>query len=98
MEVSTEELEYEIGVAFLGRAETEGEVKVKKIPKQMVLSSVFKGRYAKACLIYREIFEYAAKNGYEIIGPVTENYLNSPNEVDEEDLLPKSFFQCLKCN
>ena len=65
MEVSTKELEYEIGVAFLGRAETEGEVKVKKIPKQMVLSSVFKGRYQKACLIYREIFEYAAKNGYE---------------------------------
>jgi len=47
MEVSTEELEYEIGVAFLGRAETEGEVKVKKIPKQMVLSSVFKGRYQR---------------------------------------------------
>jgi len=32
----------------------------------------------------------------KIIGPVTENYLNSPNEVDEEDLLTKVIFPVLK--
>jgi effector-binding domain-containing protein len=96
MEVSPDELEYEVGAAFLGNAETEGEIKVKKIPEHKVLASVFKGHYGKACSIYGVIFEYATKNGYQISGSVTESYLNSPNNVKEEDLLTEVIFPVVK--
>jgi AraC family transcriptional regulator len=92
MEVSPENLEYEVGAAFLGDAESDGEVQIKKVPEHMVLTTVFKGPYGMASSAYGSMFEYAAKNGYKIVGPITESYLNSPDEVSEEDLLTEIIF------
>jgi AraC family transcriptional regulator len=95
--VPPEEFEYEMGAAFLGEAEGEGDVKVKKIPEHMVLSTIYKGPYAEANSVYGAIFEYANSNGYQISGPVTEIYLNSPDAVSEEDdLLTEVIFPVVK--
>lgn len=96
MEVAPEDLEYEVGAAFLGDAESEGEIKVKTVPEHKVLSTVFKGPYGMAASTYVGLFEYAAKNGYTISGPPTESYLNSPDEVSEEDLLTEVLFPVTK--
>ena len=96
MEVSPENLEYEVGAAFVGDAESEGEVLIKKVPEQLVISTVFKGPYGMASSAYGSMFEYAAKNGYKIIGPITESYLNSPDDVSEKDLLTEIIFPVSK--
>ncbi len=95
-EVSPEELEYEVGAAFLGKAEIEGQVNIKTIPEHQVLSSLFKGQYGDSSKIYGAIFKYAAKNGYKIIGPVTERYLNSPDDVEDENLLTEVILPVVK--
>jgi effector-binding domain-containing protein len=47
--------------------------------------------------VYGTIFEYAAGNGYQISGPVTESYLNSPDDVsDEDDLITEVIFPVIK--
>ncbi len=97
METPQEELEYEIGVAFLGEVEEEGEVKIKKVPDHQVLSTIYKGPYGEANSVYGVILEYAANNGYEISGPVTESYINSPDDVsDGEDLITEVIFPVIK--
>ena len=96
MEVSPEDLKYEVGAAFLGKAEPEGDIQIKKIPEHKVLSTVFKGPYGEANSVYNAIFEYAANKGYQISGPVTESYLNSPDEVSEQDLLTEVMFPVIE--
>ena len=43
-----------------------------------------------------QIAEYAAKNGYDVVGPVTEVYLNDPNQVSPEELLTEVRFPVIK--
>lgn len=96
MEVAQEELEFEIGIPFIGEAKGEGRVKVKNVPAHQVASTVYKGPYGQAALVYQTIIEYAMKNGYEIVGGVKEIYLNNPMEVSEDELLTEVRFPLTK--
>jgi len=40
--------------------------------------------------------EYADKNGYDIVGPVTEVYLNDPSQVSPEEFLTEVRFPVIK--
>ncbi len=95
-EVSVEELKYEIGMPFEGEAEEEGRVKIKKVPEQLVLSSIHKGPYSECGMVLGKIAQYAYKNGYEIIGPPMEIYLSDPNETPENELLTEISFPVMK--
>ncbi len=86
-EVSEDELRYEIGVSFSGEAEPEGNIKIKELPPMIVLAALHQGPYTEVGPVIQGIVEYALQNSYEITGPVTEVYLNSPMEVDESELL-----------
>jgi effector-binding domain-containing protein len=37
--------------------------------------------------VIHAVAQYAVDNGYDIVGPITEVYLNDPNMVSEEELL-----------
>ena len=95
-EVPPEELEWEVGAAFLGETEPEGDIKIKKVPEHEAVSTVFKGSYGEAASVYGSLFEYAAKNNLQIEGPVEEIYLNSPDEVQESELLTEVQFPVIK--
>jgi effector-binding domain-containing protein len=96
MEVSEEELEWEVGAAFIGELKSENDIKIKKVPQHEAVSTVFKGPYGDAASIYMDLIQYAAKEGYHIVGPVLESYLNSPDEVPESELLTEVQFPVAK--
>ena len=96
MEVSPEELQYEVGIAFNGDAHGKGRVKVKEITAHQVVSTVYKGPYGQAAQIYQALIEYANENGYNIAGPVKEIYMNKPLEVTEDELLTEVQFPVMK--
>jgi effector-binding domain-containing protein len=96
-EVPEDELEYEIGFSFEGALKLqEGKLGFKEIPEHSVLSAIHKGPYTNVGPVIHAIAEYASKNGYDIVGPVTEVYLNNPNDVKQEDLLTEVRFPVIK--
>lgn len=96
MEVSEEELDWEVGAAFLGELVSEGDIQIKTVPEHLVVSTIFKGPYGDAASVYMTLVEYAQKEGYQIMGPVLESYLNSPDEVPESELLTEVQFPVVK--
>ena len=96
LEVSEDELEWEMGAAFLGDLKGEGKFKSKTSLNMNVVSTIFKGPFSEANSVYGSMIDYAANNGYEIAGPVLESYLNSPDEVPESELLTEVQFPVVK--
>ncbi len=95
-DVPPEKLRYEIGASFEGSASDEGNVMVKIIPEHTVIATLHKGPYTEVGPVIHGLAEYADKNGYDIIGPVTEVYLNNPNETDPSELLTEVQFPVIK--
>jgi len=95
-EVPVEELMYEVGMPFEGQADEEGRVKIKTIPEQVVLSTVYEGPYSECGNALGAIGQYAYQNGYEIIGPPMETYISDPNETPEEALITEVSFPVMK--
>ena len=91
-----ENLQYEIGFAFEGETMPEGKVGIKEIPEHTVLAAMHKGPYTDVGPVIHAVADYAVKNGYDIVGPVTEVYLNSPMEVPENELLTEVQFPVIK--
>jgi effector-binding domain-containing protein len=46
--------------------------------------------------VIHAIAEYANNNGYDIVGPVTEVYLNDPSQASPEELLTEVRFPVIK--
>ena len=95
-EISRGKLNYEVGFPFVGEARAEGDITIKTIPAQQVISAIHKGSYRDVGPVYAALMEYAAKNGYEIAGAPMELYLNNPMEVSESELLTEVQFPVVK--
>lgn len=96
-EVPEEELEYEIGFSFDGELKLqEGKLGFKEIPEHTVLAAIHKGPYTNVGPVIHAIAEFAAKNNYDIVGPVTEVYLNDPGQIEPEELLTEVRFPVIK--
>lgn len=96
LEVPEEELDWEMGAAFIGELEAEGEIQIKSVTEHQVVSTIFKGPYGDAASVYEDLIEYAIKEGYQINGPIMESYLNSPDEVEESELLTEVQFPVIR--
>lgn len=92
MEVLPENMEYEVGITFEGDADDDERVKIKIIPSHKVLSTVHKGSYAEIPSIYGKMMQHVMERKYEMIGAPREAYLNSPEEVPENELLTEVIF------
>lgn len=86
-EVPEEKLQYEIGASFAGDTIPEGKIGIKEIPEHTVLSAMHKGPYTEVGPVIHAVVEYAKNNGYDIVGPITEAYLNDPNVTLDEKLI-----------
>lgn len=95
-EVKEEDLMYEIAIPFAGEAEEGRRVKIKIIPEQLVISTVYKGPYSECGMALGTLAQYAYKNGYEIVGPPMEIYLSDPNETPENELVTEVNFPVVK--
>jgi len=95
-EVPVEKLTYEVGMPIAGEAEEEGRVKIKTVPEQLVLSTVYKGPYSEAGKAIGALAEYAYKNGYQMVGPPIETYLSDPNETPESELITEMAIPVIK--
>ncbi len=96
MEVSEEDLEWEVGAAFIGELEGEDEIRIKTIPQHEAVSAVFKGPYGEAASVYMDLIQYAEKESYQLVGPVLESYLNDPSEVSQSEALTEIQFPVVK--
>jgi len=96
LEVAEEELEWEVGAAFIGELEGEGDIQIKTVPEHEAVSTIFKGPYSEAASVYNDLFAFVEKEGYQIAGPPLESYLNSPDEVPESELLTEIRFPVVK--
>ena len=95
-DVPPEQLFYEIGASFEGTAHDEGNVQVKIIPEHTAIATMHKGPYDMVGPVIEGLAKYAIDNNYDIIGPVTEVYLNNPNDVKPQDLLTEVQFPVIK--
>lgn len=87
--VSEDKLQYEIGFGFEGKitALREGKIGIKEIPEHTVLAAIHKGPYSEVGPVIHAVIDHAVKNDYDIVGPISEAYLNNPNDTPEEELL-----------
>jgi AraC family transcriptional regulator len=90
------EMQFEVGIAFVGEAQEEGTIRIKTFPAQNVLSAIHKGPYNQIAPVYAALMEYATNNGYEVIGPPMELWLTNPMEVAESELLTEVRFPVAK--
>jgi len=95
-EMSRGEMQFEVGIAFVGEAQEEGNIQIKTFPAQNVLSAIHKGPYSQIASVYAALMEYATKNGYEVTGPPMELWLTNPMEVAESELLTEVRFPVAK--
>jgi AraC family transcriptional regulator len=95
-EVAPEDMQYEMGVPFVGDASESGKVKIKNLPEQNVLYAVHKGPYGEVGLVYEVLMDKVIEEGYQMIGAPIEIYFNSPMEVSEDELLTEVQFPVVK--
>ena len=86
-DVPEEKLQYEIGFSVAEDFQQVDKLGFKEIPEHTVIAAMHKGPYTEVGPVIHAVVEYAVKNGYDIVGPITEVYLNDPNEIPEKDLL-----------
>ena len=91
-EVAPEDMQYEMGVPFLGEASEAGKVKIKNMPAQQVLSTLHKGPYNEVGSVYEILMNKVIEDGYQMTGAPLEIYFNSPMEVSESELLTEVQF------
>ncbi|MGP6140566.1 GyrI-like domain-containing protein [Jeotgalibaca sp. A127] len=85
-------LQLEIGFPVSKNLPGKGEVLAGTIPSGKQVTCLYKGPYMQMTSAYQEIEDWIEKHGYTTLGPVYEFYLNSPEEVPEEELLTKIVF------
>jgi effector-binding domain-containing protein len=87
---SGKEVNIEVVLPVTGRVEIPdacNSVELKSLPEVRVLSMIHKGAYSSIHKSYQAIFEYMARTGLEVAGPIREMYLNDPAQTEENDLL-----------
>lgn len=95
-DVSLDNMKYEVGIPFEGRAEVEGKVKVKEIPDQTVLSATHMGPYHEVGPVYAALMDHVVSESYEMVGAPMEIYMNNLGEVSENELITEIQFPVVK--
>lgn len=95
-EMARGEMEFEVGIPFVGEAQGGNNIQIKTFPAQNVLSAIHKGPYSQIAPVYAALMEYATKNEYDVTGAPMELYLTNPMEVAESELLTEVRFPVMK--
>lgn len=96
LNVSPEELYYEIGIPITGYISGKGRIQIKKTPGKRVVSTIHNGSYKQVNHAYHALMKYAVKNGYLLSGPATEIYINGTPEVSKKGISVEVLFPIIK--
>jgi len=94
--VPEESLRCEIGIPVSEDFEPDAPFKVKEIPSQEVAYAVLKGPYEKIAGEYGKITAWAQEEGYTVVGPVMEIYLEGGEGVPESEFVTEVRFPVAK--
>lgn len=81
----------ELCAPIKGDAQDAGEFKVYRLPGGKMAQLLHKGPYEKTKASYDRLFAWIKKEGKKITGPIREVYLNSPDEVRQDELLTEIY-------
>ncbi|MCD4807132.1 MAG: GyrI-like domain-containing protein [Methanococcoides sp.] len=81
----------EVVIPVSEKIEDTGNVKCYELPGGKMAKILHKGPYEDCGPTYHELFTWLAENGFAIIGPMREVYLNDPQEVAPEDILTEIY-------
>lgn len=84
--VKPEELKWTFGFVVSPEAAPKEPVKKMELKKQLAVVYLHKGPYANLSKAHEIALKFAKDNGYKVIGPICEKYLNNPMEVTPEGL------------
>lgn len=91
--VNPDEMVYDIAIPIAENVKIEdNEVKVKTLPETHVIATIHKGDYKNLNETYQGVWNYIVENKYEASGPPLEIYLNSPEDVSQDELLTEIQF------
>lgn len=72
------------------------EIKAGEISAGKYVTTVYKGPYTGIQLMFEDVFKWIDENGFDQNGAYYEYYVNSPDEVDENELLTKIIIPIIK--
>ena len=84
--VKPEELKWNIGFPMSKDAKVEAPLKKAEFKHKTAAVYLHIGPYENMGKAYDKIFKYAENNGYKIVWPVYDKYLNNPMQVKPEEL------------
>ena len=80
-------LDVEIGFPVSKVLPGKNAIKAGELPESLVVSYMYKGPYSGMEKVYDEIFRWMEDNSYRPAGVYYEYYFNSPDEVEESELM-----------
>jgi len=83
MEVSTDELLWEVGIPIAAEAEIEEPFQIATLPGGLVASATYIGPYEQSAMLYPMIMGYMNANGYQFAGAPYETWYGDPNQTGE---------------
>lgn len=81
----------EVCAPIEGEAQSEGEFKVYQLKGGKMVKITHEGPYEEMKPTYDKFFAWLEKEGKKITGPTWEVYLNSPDEVEKEELITEVY-------
>lgn len=83
------DLDVEMGFPTIRLLDSKGDVMCRTITEGLQAELMHEGPYSSMSASYIELDKWMQDNGYERCGPAYEYYFNSPQEVEEAELLTK---------
>jgi len=71
-------IDAEIGLPIHGHVEAAGRISTRELPPVTVAETVHAGPYEGLADAYAELTQWIEANGFEVVGPVRERYLDGP--------------------
>lgn len=90
--IPAESLRCEIGMEVPEEFVPDSGYMIKEIEPHLVIYAILKGPYEEIAKRYPEIKSWALKEGYQIVGPVTEIYLKVGPEIPDTEFVTEVQF------
>ena len=84
--VKPEELKWEVGFVVAKDTKAQPPLKIGEFNCKTAAYYLYIGPYEKMNPAYEKIFKHVDDNGYKVVWPVYDQYLNNPMEAKPEDL------------
>jgi len=82
----------EIAIPIENAFVDDGDVRGRELEGGTMATVLHRGRYTEIAPAYHSLTQWVSENGYEIVGPTREIYLNDPQRVAQTELMTRLEF------